>query len=110
MKGLLTENLKLSGKKILLRLDLNVPLKDHEDKIIGVLQLWNSTCPNTNKVIPFSDSIVELIESLTSQAAVALNNTKLFYSCLISDLKSITKSNSFSTDITLSVNGFVSLY
>ena len=28
MKGLLTENLKLSGKKILLRLDLNVPLKD----------------------------------------------------------------------------------
>ena len=56
---------------------LNVPLKDHEDKIIGVLQLWNSTCPNTNKVIPFSDSIVELIESLTSQAAVALNNTRL---------------------------------
>ena len=28
MKGLLTENLKLTGKKILLRLDLNVPLKD----------------------------------------------------------------------------------
>ena len=28
MKGLLTENLELTGKKILLRLDLNVPLKD----------------------------------------------------------------------------------
>ena len=28
MKGLLSENLSLSGKKILLRLDLNVPLKD----------------------------------------------------------------------------------
>ena len=28
MKGLLTENLKLAGKKILLRLDLNVPLKN----------------------------------------------------------------------------------
>ena len=28
MKGLLTENLDLEGKKILLRLDLNVPLLD----------------------------------------------------------------------------------
>ena len=56
---------------------LNVPLKDHEDKIIGVLQLWNAIDKNTNEIIAFKESQVNLIESLSSQAAVALNNTKL---------------------------------
>ena len=56
---------------------LSVPLKDHEDKIIGVLQLWNAIDKNTNEIIAFEESQVKLIESLSSQAAVAYNNNKL---------------------------------
>ena len=56
---------------------LNVPLKDHENKVIGVLQLWNSIDSKTNEIIEFKDNQVKLIESLSSQAAVAYNNTKL---------------------------------
>tara|TARA_B100000029_G_scaffold436261_1_gene450786 strand:+ start:287 stop:1777 length:1491 start_codon:yes stop_codon:yes gene_type:complete len=56
---------------------LSVPLKDHEDKIIGVLQLWNSIDENTGEIVAFEDSQVKLIESLSSQAAVAYNNNKL---------------------------------
>ena len=56
---------------------LNVPLKDHEDNIIGVLQLLNSTCNKTNEIIPFENEKIQLIESLSSQAAVALNNRML---------------------------------
>jgi len=59
---------------------LNVPLKDHEDKIIGVLQLLNSTCTETGDIIPFENDKIQLIESLSSQAAVALNNTRLLKS------------------------------
>ena len=66
---------------------LNVPLKDHEGKILGVLQLVNSIDISTNEVVPFKDSLVKLIESITSQAAVALNNN-----ILIKNLENILKS------------------
>jgi len=56
---------------------LTVPLKNHEDEIIGVLQLLNAQGKKTGEVVPFSSDIQELVESLSSQAAVAVTNKNL---------------------------------
>jgi HD-GYP domain-containing protein (c-di-GMP phosphodiesterase class II) len=55
---------------------LTVPMRDHKDEIIGVLQLVNSM-DRTGKVIPFKKDYESLILSLASQAAVAIRNAKL---------------------------------
>ncbi len=56
---------------------LTIPMKNHEDEIIGVLQLINAIDINTQKIIPFSDANQRLVESLASQAAVAMTNHSL---------------------------------
>lgn len=58
---------------------LVVPMRNHEDTIIGVLQLINSCHPITGEVVPFSSSDQGLIIALASQAAVAITNTKLIH-------------------------------
>jgi len=55
---------------------LTVPLKNHEDDIIGVMQLINARDKEEN-VIHFSDEMQEQVESIASQGAVALTNKKL---------------------------------
>ncbi len=57
---------------------LVIPMKNHEDEVIGVLQLLNARDPATGEVIPFDPESVDLIASLASQAAVALTNRNLF--------------------------------
>lgn len=56
---------------------LTVPLKDHQDEIIGVLQLINAKDLATGAIIPFSIADQELAECLASQAAIALTNRSL---------------------------------
>jgi HD-GYP domain-containing protein (c-di-GMP phosphodiesterase class II) len=56
---------------------LTVPMKNHENEIIGILQLINAIDPVTNQIIAFSESHQRLVESLASQAAVALTNKNL---------------------------------
>ena len=56
---------------------LTVPLKNHEDEIIGVMQLINSIDPKTGKTASFSSEMQTQIESLCSQGAVALTNKRL---------------------------------
>lgn len=56
---------------------LVIPMKNYEDDIIGVLQLLNAQNPKTGEVIPFSPDCENMIESLASQAAVAISNVKL---------------------------------
>lgn len=56
---------------------LTVPMTNHENEIIGVLQLINAIDPLTNQIITFSESHQRLVESLASQAAVALTNHNL---------------------------------
>ena len=56
---------------------LTVPLKNHQGEIIGVLQLLNAQAPGSSDVIPFDASIQPLVEALSSQAAVALDNALL---------------------------------
>jgi len=56
---------------------LVVPLCNHENDIIGVLQLINARFSITNEVISFSIENQKMTESLASQAAVALSNNRL---------------------------------
>ena len=56
---------------------LTVPMRNHENAVIGVLQLINSIAPETGKVVPFSSAERRLAESLASQAAIALTNRQL---------------------------------
>lgn len=56
---------------------LVMALQNHENDIIGVLQLLNAQNPETRNVIAFSNEYVDLVASLASQAAVALTNTQL---------------------------------
>jgi HD-GYP domain-containing protein (c-di-GMP phosphodiesterase class II) len=52
-------------------------MKNHENAVIGVLQLLNSIDPDTKRVAPFSAADQRLAESLASQAAIALTNRQL---------------------------------
>ena len=65
---------------------LTVPLKNHEDEIIGVLQLLNAQT-NKKKIIEFSSDIQNKVEALASQAAVAITNKNL-----IKDLENLFES------------------
>ena len=56
---------------------LAIPLRNHENEIIGVLQLINAIDPDTQEIVPFSDSSQRLVESLASQAAIAMTNHNL---------------------------------
>jgi len=56
---------------------LTVPMKNHENEIIGVLQLLNAMDRVTGTVVPFSPEDQRLAESLASQAAIALTNRLL---------------------------------
>ncbi|MCH2660119.1 GAF domain-containing protein [bacterium] len=56
---------------------LVMPMRDHEVQVIGVLQLLNSLDPDSGESMAFSAEDVALIESLASQAAVAINNVRL---------------------------------
>ena len=55
---------------------LTVPLKNHENEIIGVMQLINAR-DESGEVISFDHGMQEQVESLASQGAVALTNKKL---------------------------------
>jgi len=63
---------------------LVIAMRNHENEIIGVLQLLNAQLPETSEVVAFSTEYVDLIASLASQAAVALTNTQL-----IQDLRNL---------------------
>ena len=56
---------------------LTVPLTDHENEMIGVLQLLNARDPETGEVKPFSELDQYVVESLASQAAVTVSNRSL---------------------------------
>jgi HD-GYP domain-containing protein (c-di-GMP phosphodiesterase class II) len=67
---------------------LVIPMKDHKDEIIGVLQLINrkrnfeavlSTPADVEQqVVPYSKRTVELVTALAGQAAVAIENSRLY--------------------------------
>jgi putative two-component system response regulator len=52
------------------------PMKDHDNEILGVLQLINCL-DDEGEVVPFDKNLENLIQSLASQAAVAIRNASL---------------------------------
>ncbi|MBI5627057.1 MAG: GAF domain-containing protein [Nitrosomonadales bacterium] len=56
---------------------LTVPMRNHENEVIGVLQLINAKDHDSGAVVPFSSDDQQLSESLASQAAIALTNRHL---------------------------------
>ncbi|HEX5337732.1 MAG TPA: HD domain-containing phosphohydrolase [Gallionella sp.] len=56
---------------------LTVPMRNHEDEVIGVLQLINAQDRESGAIVPFSEDDQQLLESLASQAAIALTNRRL---------------------------------
>jgi HD-GYP domain-containing protein (c-di-GMP phosphodiesterase class II) len=69
---------------------LTLPMSDHRDQIIGVLQLINRKrefdlkmeVPDdfAREIRPFNRQLVELVSSLAGQAAVAIENSQLYES------------------------------
>ena len=53
---------------------LTFPLLDHEEEVIGVIQLINAKDPDTQKLKPFSQTIEPTIEAMGTYAAIALDN------------------------------------
>ena len=56
---------------------LAVPMRNHEDEVIGVLQLLNAMDEPGAEPRPFTDEEEGLVTSLTSQAAIAITNRRL---------------------------------
>ena len=56
---------------------LAVPMRNHEREVIGVLQLINAQDRDSGEIVPFSVDDQQLLESLASQAAIALTNRRL---------------------------------
>jgi HD-GYP domain-containing protein (c-di-GMP phosphodiesterase class II) len=67
---------------------LVIPMKDHREEVIGVLQLINrkrvfetvlaTPADVEQQVVPFSKRTVELVTALAGQAAVAIENSQLY--------------------------------
>ncbi len=55
---------------------LVVPMKNHNDEVIGVLQLINAK-NKKGEIIPFDEEFNDIVQSLGSQAAVALDTVEL---------------------------------
>jgi HD-GYP domain-containing protein (c-di-GMP phosphodiesterase class II) len=68
---------------------LVIPMKDHKEQVIGVLQLINrkrtfeavlaAPADVEQQVVPFSRRTVELVTALAGQAAVAIENGQLYH-------------------------------
>ncbi len=67
---------------------LTIPMKDHKDEVIGVLQLINRKRhadaslkePEdfAREIIPYTPRLVELVSAMAGQAAVSIENSQLY--------------------------------
>ncbi len=62
---------------------LAIPLKNHEDDVLGVIQIINAM-DRPGHVTPFENEHIVMLKSLASQAAIAMSNRKL-----INDLENL---------------------
>jgi len=58
---------------------LTIPLKNHEEEVLGVIQFINAMDKDKH-VVPFTPEHRSMLSSLASQAAIALSNRKLIES------------------------------
>lgn len=72
---------------------LTLPLKNHEDEVLGILQMINAM-DKDGQVVGFGDEHKTMLDSLASQAAIALSNRRLIESLetlLMQFMQSIAK-------------------
>ncbi len=65
---------------------LLIPMTDHEDAVVGVLQLLNARKGISRKVCRFPDEDIPMVQGLASQAAVAVTNVRL-----VQDMENLLK-------------------
>lgn len=53
---------------------LTLPLRNHQNQVIGILQLINATDTKSNTVIPFRKSHLKIVEALAALTAICLNS------------------------------------
>ena len=56
---------------------LVLPMRDHREQVVGVLQFINRMDPTENEPIPFGEELVELLRAVASQAAVSIQKNLL---------------------------------
>lgn len=56
---------------------LVIPIKNYEEKVVGVVQLLNAKDARSGDILPFTADQVAQVESLASVASVALTNAQL---------------------------------
>jgi HD-GYP domain-containing protein (c-di-GMP phosphodiesterase class II) len=54
-------------------------MRDHRDKVVGVLQFINRLDPTENEPVPFGEELVELLRAVASQAAVSIQKNLLIH-------------------------------
>jgi HD-GYP domain-containing protein (c-di-GMP phosphodiesterase class II) len=77
---------------------LVLPMRDHRDRIVGVLQFINRLDPTQDDPVPFGEEIGELLRAVASQAAVSIQKNglirdvhRLFESFVQASVKTIEK-------------------
>lgn len=56
---------------------LTLPMRDHRERVVGVLQFINATHEATGEVVPFGEETAEILRAIASQAAVSLQKNSL---------------------------------
>ena len=56
---------------------LSVPLLNHEQEVIGVMQLINARDSFSQEIIPFAQRLEPIVQALASYAALTLENDML---------------------------------
>ncbi len=56
---------------------LVLPMRDHRDQVVGVLQFINALDPISNSPIGFGQEVTELMRAVASQAAVSIEKNQL---------------------------------
>lgn len=56
---------------------LVLPMRDHRDQVVGVLQFINRLDPTADVPVPFGEEIAELLKAVASQAAVSIQKNQL---------------------------------
>lgn len=59
---------------------LAIPLRNYEDKILGVIQIINALDNSTSEIINFRKESIVMVQSLASQAAITFTNRELIKS------------------------------
>ena len=56
---------------------LTIPMMNRAGRVIGVLQLINARDPDCGEIVAFDPELQQLVEAMSAQAAVALDNQQL---------------------------------